>query len=136
MKLYKFMMLVSLLLLFCFFSASFADDDKHNDDHKKYGDKYKIQNNAAEHASNKKSRKILKSLKGRTPIRVSEIPYFGFTDVISNQGWTSLDISSLISPSRLSIHIKNYSETIKYGPNLVACLKTKVLSTFRGNYCA
>lgn len=132
MKLYKFMMLVSLLLLFCFFSASFADDDKHDNDHKKHGKKYKIpvnnetyqqecgachfayqawllpsgswdkileelpshfgeevqldegagktiaeylQNNGAEHASNKRSRKILKSLKGRTPVRVSEIPY-------------------------------------------------------------
>ena len=41
-----------------------------------------------------------------------------------------------INFSRLSINIKNYSKTIKYGPNLVTSLKVKALGTFRGNYCA
>ncbi len=129
---YKHFLLHCLLFLFCFFSTSFADDDKHDDDHKKHGGQYAIpvsnetyqqecgachfvyqpwllpsaswnqiladlpshfgedvqldegvrktiaeylQNSAAENASHKRSRKILKSLKGRTPIRVSETPY-------------------------------------------------------------
>lgn len=35
-----------------------------------------LRSNAAEHSSDKRARKILKSLRGQTPLRITETPYF------------------------------------------------------------
>jgi len=71
-------MVALVLLINGVFIKALADDDDHHNASKKYNKKYITPVNNptyAEKSSAKRALKIVRSLRGRTPIRIDKIPY-------------------------------------------------------------